>query len=1054
LAKKLTAVTVLAAVTLLGAVASTSGAPGGGGGGNDLELYEATVGPAKAASLANSGYDVTPVGQSAEGITVGLVLAPAEQRRLEEEGVDLELVRDPQGRTQDQRATFQAANGFNVWRDYDGPDGIAREIRRLAKSHPKIAQLRVYGKSLQGRDLLAVRVTQNVKKTKLRKKPAVLYQATTHAREWISTEVDLRLLRWYLDNAKKKQVKKILKRTELWFVPVVNPDGYQYTFDAERLWRKNLRDNNGNGTIEVGDGVDINRNYPDHWGYDDEGSTDVISSDTYRGTAPGSEPEARADMRLFDFAKFKFNLSYHSYGPLLLYSQGWQTSTPSADDPVFVALTGTDNDPAVPGFDPGVGADLYTTNGEFNDWAHAQRKSLGWTPELEEGCEGCGFVFPDNEQLVQEQFQKNLNFALRVARSAKDPDDPVSHMGVDTKAFYFDVATLDPEKTHNPLSDLAVDVSYAGGSGQPVEVLAKRALKKVQLRYRINGGPIRKAAATPSPDGETFGGNNAYNVHYHYLRGSIPGLAVGDSVEYWFEGKPKAKGKGKGKRSKSTTIGSEHHTFQVADDADARVLIVAAEDRTGASADPPYTSTAPETPNYLSFYEDAFAANGISYDVYDVDASAREAPDHLGVLGHYDAVLWYTGNDLVTREAGWEPGNASRLANDMTLEMRQYLNEGGKLLYTGQWAGALENGIAGAQYYDPVANEQCVVGGELVLERCKLIADKNDFIQYYLGAYLYNSDAGTDENGQPLPVDGVSDPFVNASWGFNGADSAANQIHTASFVTTSSLLKPDQYPQFAGTAPAIYRGAAGAFEPPDGTQYMYSQRADVTYKRITRTIDLTGAASPTLSFKTSYSTEPSWDFLFVEAHTVGQDNWTTLPDTMGHTSTETGDSCAEGWFELHPWLERYQGADCSGSNPTTGGAWNAASGRSEGWEQWNVDLSNFVAGGQVEVSISYASDWGTQGVGVFVDDIQVSTGEGTTSFEEDGDPMDGWTVPGPQPGSANNPNDWMRTGSVGFQEGAVSATDDTLYFGFGFEGVTDPATRADVLGRSLGYLLP
>ena len=109
------------------------------------------------------------------------------------------------------------------------------------------------------------------------------------------------------------------------------------------------------------------------------------------------------------------------------------------------------------------------------------------------------------------------------------------------------------------------------------------------------------------------------------------------------------------------------------------------------------------------------------------------------MLNHYDAVIWYSGNDLVTREPGWGPGNASRLANDMTLEMRQYLNEGGKLLYTGQWAGALENGVAGAQYYDPVANEQCVVGGELVLARCKLIADKNDFIQYYLGSYLYNS---------------------------------------------------------------------------------------------------------------------------------------------------------------------------------------------------------------------------------------------------------------------------------------------------------------------------
>jgi hypothetical protein len=1032
------AAVLIAGVTMLLIVAGIGSAspPRGTG---DLELYEANVDPATAQNLADGGYDVTPVDQFASGVRVALVLTEAEQRRLESEGVNLEVVRDSQGRTQDERVAAQAVGGFNVWRDYDSPGGIADQLRDIAKDHPDIAQLQVTGRTVQGRKILGIRLTEDVRKTKKRKRPAVLYQGTTHAREWISTEVTMRLLRWYIEHSGDR-AQRVLSRTELWFVPVINPDGYQYTFDAERLWRKNLRDNNGNGTTEVGDGIDINRNYPEKWAYDEEGSSPQTSSDTYHGPAPASEPETRADMKLFKRAKLRFAVSYHSYGPLLLYSSGWQLQTPSADDPVFVALTGTDDDPAVPGFDPGVGADLYTTNGEMNDWAHARKGVPSWTPELEEGCEGCGFVFPDDEALVQEQFEKNLDFAFRIARSARDPDDPVSHAGIDTKPFYLDLATIDPEKTHNPLSELTVDVSHAGGSSQVVEVLAKRAMKKIKLRYRINGGPVRKAKARPAPDGETFGGNNdRYDAHYRYYRGSIPGLAVGDSVEYWFEGKPKGR---------SSPVGSPHGSFDVTDDANANVLIVAAEDRTGASNDPPYASSDPGAPNFLSYYENALTARGISYDVYDVDASGREAPDHLGVLSHYDAVIWYTGNDLVTREPGWGPGNASRLANDMTLEMRQYLNEGGKLLYTGQWAGALENGVAGAQYYDPIANEQCVVGGQLVLERCKLIADKNDFIQYYLSSYLYGSDAGTDDNGQPVPVEGVSDPFTGATWAFNAADSAANQIHTAAFVTTSSLLKPDQYPQFTSHAPAIWSGAQGAFEPVDGTRYAYSQRADVSFKRLSRTLDLSGGGSPTLNFKTSYDTEASWDHLFVEVRTAGQDNWTTLPDANGHTTQETGESCANGWFELHPFLERYQGADCSGSNPATGGEWHASSGRSDGWEQWSIDLSAY-AGQQVEVSISYASDWSTQGVGAFVDDIEVSTGEGTTSFEGD---MGGWTTPGPPEGSALNPNDWIATESVGFEEGAATATDDTLHFGFGVEGISGADARADVLDRSLGYL--
>ncbi len=280
-----------------------------------------------------------------------------------------------------------------------------------------------------------------------------------------------------------------------------------------------------------------------------------------------------------------------------------------------------------------------------------------------------------------------------------------------------------------------------------------------------------------------------------------------------------------------------------------------------------------------------------------------------------------------------------------------------------------------------------------------------------------------------------------------------NQVHTASFITTSSLLPESEYPQFASNAPAVWdTGASGAFEPFDGEWYVYSDMADISYKRLMRTIDLTAvtpADSPMLTFQMSYDTEPDWDFVFVEAHTLGADDWTTLPDANGHTNANTGESCPEGWFELHPSLERYQGADCAGANPTTGGEWHANSGRSAGWEEWAINLSAY-AGTVVEVSISYASDWGAQGLGAFVDHVEVSTEPGVESFETG---LGAWSVAGPPEGSADNPNDWGRTMSVGFQEGAVVSTGDTLYFGFGFEGITDAVTRAAVMTRSIDYLL-
>ena len=82
-------------------------------------------------------------------------------------------------------------------------------------------------------------------------------------------------------------------------MPVANPDGYDYTFTkGNRLWRKNLRDNNGDGEITGADGVDLNRNFPTKWGYDNEGSSPVTHSETYRGGAPRSEPETRPTDRL------------------------------------------------------------------------------------------------------------------------------------------------------------------------------------------------------------------------------------------------------------------------------------------------------------------------------------------------------------------------------------------------------------------------------------------------------------------------------------------------------------------------------------------------------------------------------------------------------------------------------------------------------------------------------------------------------------------------------------------------------------------------------------
>jgi hypothetical protein len=195
-------------------------------------------------------------------------------------------------------------------------------------------------------------------------------------------------------------------------------------------------------------------------------------------------------------------------------------------------------------------------------------------------------------------------------------------------------------------------------------------------------------------------------------------------------------------------------------------------------------------------------------------------------------------------------------------------------------------------------------------------------------------------------------------------------------------------------------------EPRTGEQYAISQRGDPSYKRLMRKISVPQDGA-TLSFWISRDTEPNWDFVFVEAKTVGINDWTTLRDLNGHTSRDTGFSCPF-WHELHPFLTHYQTDDSEGSCLPDGstGEWWAASGSSDGWEKWKVDLSDF-AGKTVRVSVSYASDDFIQYAGAFVDDIVVSTGQGSTSFEDDRVPFDGWYVAGAPVGSAPNPNDWI-----------------------------------------------
>ena len=166
--------------------------------------------------------------------------------------------------------------------------------------------------------------------------------------------------------------------------------------------------------------------------------------------------------------------------------------------------------------------------------------------------------------------------------------------------------------------------------------------------------------------------------------------------------------------------------------------------------------------------------------------------------------------------------------------------------------------------------------------------------------------------------------------------------------------------------------------------------------RLTRTVDLTGvaaAAAPTLQAQLSFDIEPDYDHVIVEAHTVGQDNWTTLAEAGGLTTTAVPAECEAGYLlEAHPFLLHYltPGDPCAQHrHDRVVERDDRELGRLAG--RASFDLSAF-AGQQVEVSITFVTDPAFAGTGVFIDDTRVVVGGDVVESEGFESGLGPWTI--------------------------------------------------------------
>ncbi len=279
--------------------------------------------------------------------------------------------------------------------------------------------------SVEGRDIWQVRISDNPSINE--NEPEVLYTALHHAREAASLS-QLIFYMWYLleNYSTNPEIKAIVDNSELYFVPCVNPDGYVYNQTTNPngggMWRKN-RKNNGDGTF----GVDLNRNYGAHWGYDNTGSSPNTSSDTYRGTSGFSEPETQAIRNFCNTHTFVTALNAHTYSNLLIYPYGYLPSFYTPDSATFVnwAVLLTEDTRFLYG--TGDQTVNYVTNGDSDDWMYIEQttknKILSMTPEAGSASDGFWPASARILDICKTTFTQNLYLAKLAIGMAVGRDD-------------------------------------------------------------------------------------------------------------------------------------------------------------------------------------------------------------------------------------------------------------------------------------------------------------------------------------------------------------------------------------------------------------------------------------------------------------------------------------------------------------------------------------------------------------------------------------------------------------------------------------------------------
>ena len=365
-------------------------------------------------TFVDGNYDIAAF---KSGEFLDIVVTETEYQELLAQGYNVVITQ-----TEEQMKTN--LKGLTDLDGYRNHEQMLAELQQIESDNPAICKLYDIGDS-RGKqysdagnsnyndyyhEIWVLKVSDNVEIEE--DEPSIYYLAEHHAREPISLEVNMAVLNHILENyGTDPEITENVNNTQIWFVPLVNPDGHKIVTDElNTMWRKNICDNNGNGLIDVTgyyaeDGTDPNRNYGWEWG----GASTNWESETYQGTSAFSEPEIQTVKNLIDSHHFIAGISYHSYSELVLFPFGYANGVVAPDHDALEELA-VDMATTIEGqnggyYTPQSTWELYPCTGTTDDYSYGEHGIFSFTIEL-----ATEFIPPAGE--IGEICENNIEAAM------------------------------------------------------------------------------------------------------------------------------------------------------------------------------------------------------------------------------------------------------------------------------------------------------------------------------------------------------------------------------------------------------------------------------------------------------------------------------------------------------------------------------------------------------------------------------------------------------------------------------------------------------------------